>query len=151
MQLSPSVLNTEEIVAAIEAGWRSLNKKDFSNESNHDLDFIIIEDNPIEVSELAGHKQIENIDVQRNNLLGSYSPMTSPGKIVVHLNNHVKLAQNILIALVKQSGKTTFLSNEVFSWIVGGGPYCLDSLMGGISSEFIVKFFMKHQAASANG
>ena len=33
----------------------------------------------------------------------------------------------------------------------GGGPYCLDSLMGGISSEFIVKFFMKHQAASANG
>ena len=33
----------------------------------------------------------------------------------------------------------------------GGGPYCLDSLMGGISSEFIVKLFMKHQAASANG
>ena len=33
----------------------------------------------------------------------------------------------------------------------GGGPYCLDSLMGGISSESIVKFFMKHQAASANG
>jgi hypothetical protein len=24
----------------------------------------------------------------------------------------------------------------------GGGPYCLDSLMGGISSEFIVKFFI---------
>jgi nucleotide-binding universal stress UspA family protein len=34
---------------------------------------------------------------------------------------------------------------------LGGGPHCLDSLMDGISSESIVKFFMKHQAASANG
>jgi hypothetical protein len=33
----------------------------------------------------------------------------------------------------------------------GGGPHCLDNLMDGISSESIVKFFMKHQAASANG
>ena len=47
------------------------------------------------------------------------------------------------------------IENEVIGpryWMSpGGGPYCLDSLMGGISSEFIVKFFMKHQAASANG
>ena len=35
--------------------------------------------------------------------------------------------------------------------LVGGGPHCLDSLMDGVSSESIVKFFMKHQAASANG
>jgi hypothetical protein len=34
---------------------------------------------------------------------------------------------------------------------LGGGPHCLDSLMGGISSDSIVYFFMKHQAASANG
>ena len=33
----------------------------------------------------------------------------------------------------------------------GGGPHCLDSLMDVVSSESIVKFFMKHQAASANG
>jgi len=34
---------------------------------------------------------------------------------------------------------------------LGGGPRCLDSLMGGISSESVVCFFEKHQAASANG
>jgi hypothetical protein len=34
---------------------------------------------------------------------------------------------------------------------LGGGPRCLDSLMGGISSESVVDFLGKHQAASANG
>jgi hypothetical protein len=34
---------------------------------------------------------------------------------------------------------------------LGGGPHCLDSLMAGISSDSIGYFFMKHQAASANG
>ena len=33
----------------------------------------------------------------------------------------------------------------------GGGPHCLDSLMGGISSESFGFFLVKHQAASANG
>jgi len=33
----------------------------------------------------------------------------------------------------------------------GGGPRCLDSLMGGISSDSVVCFYEKHQAASANG
>jgi hypothetical protein len=36
----------------------------------------------------------------------------------------------------------------------GGGPRCLDSLMGGISSESFFGFFNfneKHQAASAKG
>ena len=33
----------------------------------------------------------------------------------------------------------------------GGGPRCLDSLMGGISSDSIGFFLEKHQAASANG
>ena len=32
-----------------------------------------------------------------------------------------------------------------------GGPHCLDSLMGMISSESVACFFKKHQAASANG
>ena len=43
------------------------------------------------------------------------------------------------------------LFRALWRMALGGGPYCLDSLMGGISSEFIVNFFMKHQAASANG
>jgi hypothetical protein len=56
--------------------------------------------------------------------------------------------------------KTVKLSNgqEVFDisgeWDVGGGPRCLDSLMGGISSELVFGFFNfigKHQAASAKG
>ena len=34
---------------------------------------------------------------------------------------------------------------------LGGGPRCLDSLMGGISSESFGFFLVKHQAASANG
>ena len=33
----------------------------------------------------------------------------------------------------------------------GGGPRCLDSLTGGISSESVFNFKKKHQAASANG
>lgn len=33
----------------------------------------------------------------------------------------------------------------------GGGPHCLDSLMGGISSESLGFYLEKHQAASANG
>lgn len=33
----------------------------------------------------------------------------------------------------------------------GGGPRCLDSLMGGISSDSFCFFLAKHQAASANG
>jgi hypothetical protein len=38
--------------------------------------------------------------------------------------------------------------------VLGGGPRCLDSLMGGISSESFFGFFNfneKHQAASAKG
>jgi hypothetical protein len=34
---------------------------------------------------------------------------------------------------------------------LGGGPRCLDSLMGGISSDSVGFFLVKHQAASANG
>ena len=34
---------------------------------------------------------------------------------------------------------------------LGGGPRCLDSLMGGISSDSFSFFLVKHQAASANG
>jgi hypothetical protein len=33
----------------------------------------------------------------------------------------------------------------------GGGPRRLDSSMGGISSDWICFFLVKHQAASANG
>ncbi|MFZ0533500.1 MAG: hypothetical protein WAM09_09990, partial [Anaerolineales bacterium] len=53
--------------------------------------------------------------------------------------------------------RTAIYSNKFFPILIfvlllsGGGPHCLDSLMDGISSESIVKFFMKHQAASANG
>jgi hypothetical protein len=35
--------------------------------------------------------------------------------------------------------------------VQGGGPRCLDSLMGGISSDSVGFFLVKHQAASANG
>jgi hypothetical protein len=35
--------------------------------------------------------------------------------------------------------------------IGGGGPRCLDSLTGGISSDSFGFFLVKHQAASANG
>ena len=35
--------------------------------------------------------------------------------------------------------------------VIGGGPRCLDSLMGGISSDSVDFFLVKHQAASANG
>jgi hypothetical protein len=44
-----------------------------------------------------------------------------------------------------------FFKDDPGAGLEGGGPHCLDSLMDGISSESIVKFFMKHQAASANG
>jgi len=36
-------------------------------------------------------------------------------------------------------------------WEGGGGPRCLDSLTGGISSESVFNFKKKHQAASAKG
>ena len=40
---------------------------------------------------------------------------------------------------------------RLWSRVDGGGPHCLDRLMGGMRSESIVKLSMKHQAASANG
>jgi hypothetical protein len=65
------------------------------------------------------------------------------------------------IVLIKESGKKPVEIHLKFDGIYpfvapmppeeGGGPHCLDSLMGGISSESVVYFFIKHQAASANG
>jgi hypothetical protein len=43
------------------------------------------------------------------------------------------------------------LASGISGKVTAVDPNCLDSLMGGISSESVVKFFMKHQAASANG
>jgi DNA polymerase III delta prime subunit len=41
---------------------------------------------------------------------------------------------------------------EIFNLLKdGGGPRCLDSLTGGISSESVFIFKKKHQAASAKG
>jgi hypothetical protein len=53
----------------------------------------------------------------------------------------------------RQSWKTHIASWQA-SRVSGGGPRCLDSLMGGISSESVFGFFNfieKHQAASAKG
>jgi hypothetical protein len=47
--------------------------------------------------------------------------------------------------------RKTYLSDRSGTNVAGGGPLRLDSLMGGISSESVVDFFLKHQAASANG
>lgn len=50
--------------------------------------------------------------------------MRSPGKIVIYLNNHIRLAQNLLIALVQESGKKSFFTKEVFTWIVRSSVNC---------------------------
>jgi len=50
------------------------------------------------------------------------------------------------------SPKTAFvIGYENLKKDLGGGPRCLDSLMGGISSDSVGFFLVKHQAASANG
>jgi 4-oxalocrotonate tautomerase len=72
----------------------------------------------------------------------------------------IKLAGEIVkdvVAIAKCDEKSVSVAFEEVAkedWaekVYGGGPQCLDGLMGGISSEPVVDFFVKHQAASANG
>ncbi|RPJ07443.1 MAG: DUF932 domain-containing protein, partial [Deltaproteobacteria bacterium] len=80
------------------------------------------------------------------------SPVADPLMTIGNFNRQFALGEMEKSAVdwawPQESGETMF---HVVNTYTGGGPHCLDSLMDGISSESIVKFFMKHQAASANG
>jgi hypothetical protein len=52
---------------------------------------------------------------------------------------------------MKRRRFTPEFKRSIIEQLLGGKIRCLDSLMGGISSESFGFFLVKHQAASANG